>query len=451
MPIQLASTDASVLAHWQRKFESIPRGAGFPLMDMSFNTPVMSRAGYTAKKYQGLGGVPGIEGKPIVKIRNPFADISDKEKGGGFQHIIPYIDPIVAAALVGDVQYQGNEVGLTRKYSTGYVGNWGLPMQEKYGIANELLLGNWVAELAERSSRELKDWSNRKEHFHMVDAINRGYDPAVRSLWTIAIRHNPNFVVPGLPAGTGDGSRRATWSATTATYMQSLSRNVIRAGSDSAEFYCSASALRTLYNEAKHYPMIPVAYKSGQAFYELWLDDAQMNQLQEDNEFAGSGAVSALGRFQQDVLFQNAEAVYAGFIIKRMYGVASQITAWKSGDTLTAIPATSADATTLAYGPVSSAIAELDRHDPSVQPHTESAANEKIKVGYVVGGQALCGIEVRRPKLLLDSFDYGRKTGIAVEGLHGWFRPDVYNNAAPASATTSKNHGVMSFATYSPN
>ena len=465
MSISLSTSDTSVvLAAISAELNDIPRGPGFPLMDKTFTTtPMKSESTYFRDGYSTISRMVDANGmrvtqKPIVKIPNPWAKINDSQKGGGYQHIIPHLDPMVQQAIPGDNQFQGNEQNETLRYSTGYINAWGVPRNLKIGEFNEQLGGRWSDQARNRVGPQLKDWSMRMEHYHMIETMNRGYSPhitasaAVTNYLTaaglsVSTRHNPNSLNPGLAAG----SRRATWSATTATYMQSLSRLWIQAGADSSDFYMSARILRILYQEAWQYPMTPIARSSrGLPMFECWLSLAQWNQLMDDPEF-GDGPISALGQYQKDVLFQNAAAVYGGLIIHIMEGVAGQVFCWKSGDTLGAITATSGNATTISYGPANSDLSEDDRHDPTTQPAAETTDNEMIKLGYVVGGMALCGIEARPSKLVPDGWDYNRKRGLSIQNMNGWFRPDIYDNAAPASATTVKSHGLMSFVTYSPN
>ena len=459
---QLSISDAVVLAAINKELEDMPRGAGFPLMDQTFITsPMGSRDKYFRDGYSALRGMKDSKGisianKPIVKIPNPFAQSRDRQKGGGYQHIIPTLDPYTMAAVPGDRQMQGKEVEQVLNYSVGYINEWGAPAHLSLGRFNDQLLGGWAEEARNRVGPQLKDWAFRNEHFHMVDAINRGYSTPVHASasstyltdagLSVVVRHNPNFVNCGL----AKGSRRPTWSATTATYMQSLSRIVIQAGVNSSEFHYSAAYIRKLYAEAKEQRMIPVGFANGQPVYEDWIPMAMWNQLMADPEF-GDGPITAIGQHQSEVLFANAAAFYSGMIIRIMDGVAGQITAYKSGDTLGAITATSGNATTVAYGPLDTDLSELNRSDPSVGDHAESAANEMIKVGYVVGGRALYGIEPWPSKLVPDGWDYDRKKGLSIQCQNGWFRPDIYNNAAPASATTAKSFGIMSHVNYSPN
>ena len=215
----------------------------------------------------------------------------------------------------------------------------------------------------------------------------------------------------------------------------------------------SADTLRLLSSLCVQKNITPL-YENPEPIYLCFVDLAQWAQLERDQEFMDGMQNWPKGLDQSNVLFQNAAAYFAGMIVVRAPRVAMPIYSYYSSGTytLTSIAGTYQNADKISYGPVDTSVAtELNGRDPSVlYSASETTDKHKLKMGVVMGAQALLGIEKRIPKFTTDEWDHRNKRELAVDCFDGYCRPDFDDDPSPASATTSKNYGSMPFVTYSP-
>lgn len=418
------------------------------------------------------GNLPdGIgSGKQFFMMDNPFLWAGRKQKNGGVRWTKGQFQAKIGTPSQGDVSIEKTGQMADLRFQEGYVNELAFPIAVRRGIMGEQVLGSWADEIRNDAAPQLYDWSNRFAVKELRYAEVVGYSPHMvnsnSGSLSVTKRFHPEFLIPGLAKGRGASNERyTTWSNTTATFEQRLSRKIAQVSSGT-EHQMSAKMLEVLAGEARR-RVRPLRADNGKRVWGLELTLEQMAQLRSDVTFLRNMQFWPSGMNQQDVLFYQSDAMYAGFAIFQMVrGVACQIYASDSaagGDTLTEMAVagtvTSANADYVKFGPLNDDLTEKDWTSPDADdldsyfPTSADPAAVDLNrhMGVIWGENALTGVNcpVRSP-LVTQKWDADRNEDLYYMRVGGWARNDFYDHDDPASATAVRNTSSIPFVTYSP-
>ena len=347
----------------------------------------------------------------------------------------------------------------------------------RQGKWNEKLGGDWMLQLVVSSGPDLAELWMRHKSMDVFHALYYGHsehiiydanigvgmstDPAVGGLGE-TIRMHENFCIPGLaPGRSTGGTRNITWSATHATHMQRIARNLARMTNEN-QFKCGRYWLGIVAQELKANLKVK-KMKHGQPEFWLAVTDAQWLQLTDDDElmsqiiFDNQKAVD-----QSETYLGNASFRWGGLhVFRGGYRGPTRVYSWKSGDTLSTTngpgkTTTSGNATRVTFGFVTDALVPYDMADSQYQ---ESASEDDgsqpwLSRDVAIGGAfrpMILGLDIWSPEFLKESDDFGNVTQMCLDVAGGFSRKPRYDKETPAGSSTSVNDTSMLFASYSPN
>lgn len=456
MAATLITSDAVVLASISAKLRHQRRASfAFEKFTDSSRTRTMDQA--TQQMW------PRNVGSPINMITDPWTENQrGNQKGGGYRYQIAATIPYTGQGKSGDAQLHGSELSDDFLYMEGYMNRKRQGGLEKVGDFNDALLGQWAKQTANEVGARLFEWLYYwKAWYGIPYALLWGHSRHIIGTdaqeLAVTRRLNPNFYVCGLNAGTGSGNTYATWSATHATFMQNLARNIIQSV-DAPQCYMTAENLDILYSEAIRLRLKPLNGDPANPMFACLIHIDQYNQLKQDDRFLAS-LQEFEGNAEAAKVWTSMGAIrYSNLIVFPGINGPCEVFPHLTTDTLTTYAAVSGDATDLEFGPVQDAagLPERDILTPTnIDSATASAAtiaagHMSRRVGFVLGGDAIYGVQTKAERLVRDEWDYENKKGIAIDWMGGYSRCDWYNNPAPASATTVEHTGSIPFVTFSP-
>lgn len=363
-----------------------------------------------------------------------------------------------------------------------YVNDWGLEENIEYNAQATRLGGNWTLDLAKRYGPRLKNamaWNEAS--YSILGALYEGYSArnilssssmagaAYTDGGTLGLtpQDHVNFCVPGLPAGTGDGYRFATWNATPATYRSALAKNITRIDVDE-QFKPSYGMLEILYEEASR---LLQWHKNidGQPLFTMVIPRQIFAHLIRDAGFREAAMLMATGSDKSDigeVIRRGKPLQVSGFEIHVLDHVGLQVftnyagqgytlaTANGPGDTIT-----QSNADTIYYGYRNNDFTPRLLCDPSVNASATSDDGTKPWLsrwcGAIFTNGALKSLQATVPHIEREFRNYNTKKTGAIIGCDGWRRNDWYAYLAgsvdtPAEASACYNYSSMLFGCYAP-
>ena len=431
--------------------------------------------------------------KPVLMI--PFGD--GKYNGGALGtnvHRMGYKDEYNVVGVGGDVTAMDTGSLRTLKYHELRTHRRRLVMPVRNGRWNEALGGDWTRQLVAEAGPDLMDLHMRDaswngvahalfygHSFHVIygslmggTTTRVGMSSALGGL-AVTPRLHPNICIPGHPAGTGIaasgvGYRYSTWSATHATYMASVAKDIALMTSDN-KFKAGRNWLRIVQQEL----MKKCGYRKlvrGQPNFWLAVTDGQWLQLTEDPILKAQLIYDNPKAVDQSETYLNNESFRWGGIrvFNTGYRCASRVYSYYSfvgagNDTLATEnglgkatddgnAGNAADTVLFGfcdnnfnpYNMVDSSINESETEDNGDKPWL----SRDVAIGGVYK-PIVHGLQRYKPEFFRETKDFQNMKQLALDVDYGYSRIDYGDSPTYTSCTTMVNDRSVLFLSYSPN
>jgi N4-gp56 family major capsid protein len=360
-------------------------------------------AGFTTKDEVDGSLIPS--GSPIEILREFATEGSDSM-------LLPMLLRLTGAGVSGDSQLLGNEERMYLYYQKVYIN------QKRHGVKVGGRISNQRVKkfrLLEKAQPLLSDWLAQWMEWMFIYTFFHGYAPHILE----------NTTTGGLYIGSGQkichpnfyaaGSGFVTWSATAATYEDSVA-DACTGVTDTSTDHMTADLLEDLRVKVKSKKIMPLVV-DGNEFYPILLHPNQAKQLRQDSDYRNA-VKDAWTRDSKNPIFTGAMAPYAGFVpYERMM-----------------VPGISPASATVTFG-ATNPLSALDTY--------------AIKGAIIFGKSALAYGWADGPYFDEEYEDYKNNKGVGIGVIAGCARAEFKDNSTDGSNTAVKNQSSMIVATYS--
>lgn len=346
----------------------------------------------------------------------------------------------------GDTAVSGTEGTLSRSLTDVILNKTTVSLMTHVGEMNDLKAKRTA--MANEAETALTQWVAEQMDWEVTKAIYEGYSSnltassAVEGLG-ITKRYNPNFYF----AGAGF----ATWSATAATYLNTLVEActiLYNDGAVAANTGMSAALLDRLLNDMKLYKNInPIGSEGGEPMWRLYIHPAQEFQLLQDEAFRQIVNSAFSTREMSHPLLSGHRYRYKDFAIFVSTVAAPELhyedSAVHGGtDDLVFGPAT--------YTADSPSAANI--HDVKATAITVDSSKRHLKCATIVGNEMMNYAYANAPKFVYKDNEYDSIEAIQWKNIWGAVRADWTDAPGTyATITTADNYSTVCVATHSPD
>ena len=469
---QTAFDAATVLAVQYRRMSKRYRGQ-WPYQKWTIQTPGVSSDQYLKGDFPKAFG----SGKPIwaTEVPDSVWRGAGETRGGGNQYSIPEDQPLDSGGVSGDRSVEKTGASRSTFFEIGFVNQRRFPARMRDGFMSAQNLGAWASQIENNTLPELFD---RAFRYHVKKGIKTALlkgssDHIIGTAvgeFAQAVRWHPNFMVPGLPSGRGTSASKHTqqfpYMETTAATMEDTIAKMVAQISTGVEFHLSVAALEVVKQALIDLNVRPCFYDGNNPIWIMEVDNYLMAQLKADpallNQKQNWGADPKMEKEFWQYGVGTGIIVNNILVLATSNGIPGNVYAYDTNaarDTLSdAVQATSANATKLAFGPVTDAFVEKDslRIQPSYKTTdlpTGDGARDFLnrRIAVVWGEGALRKATAKHPlPITRELFDAKAIEEIYLSQIFGYNRRDLYDTPAPANFTDVYNDSSMICAFYAP-